>query len=277
MNSYLHPDSFIVTKEHRRFVEFCDACRKYCYIGLCYGPPGVGKTLSARTYANWDRFEVLNERFLDGQLPQDRKILNCRTILYTPPVVNSPRNVAQSISRMRMDLSTLVHTIKDFVESDGKIELSEILLNFSGPDITKLIIVDEADRMKTASLEQMRDIYDRQPIGLVLIGMPGIEKRLARYPQLYSRVGFVHHFKTLSHEEVRFILAHKWQQLNMTLDINDFTDTETLGTIIRVTGGNFRLLHRLFAQIERIIEINEVFTVTKEVVEAARELLIIGP
>ena len=37
-----------------------------------------------------------------------------------------------------------------------------------------------------------------------------------------------------------------------------------------------RLIHRLLMQVERILQINELHTVTKEVIETARENLVIG-
>ncbi len=106
--------------------------------------------------------------------------------------------------------------------------------------------------------------------------MPGLEKRLARYPQLYSRVGFAHHYRPLSSEELTFVLTHHWNTIGHTLDPSDFTDTQAMAAVARITGGNFRLIERLFSQIQRVLQINELNTITSEVVEAARETLVIG-
>jgi DNA transposition AAA+ family ATPase len=140
----------------------------------------------------------------------------------------------------------------------------------------QLVIVDEADRLKTQGLEQIRDIYDRRQIGLVLIGMPGIEKRLSRYPQLYSRVGFVHHYALLKPTEVEDILRKQWGPIDGSTDPGQHTDREVIATIIRTVGGNFRLLRRLMEQTARLMQINDLHVMTKDVVEAARELIIIG-
>ncbi|MGC2658223.1 MAG: hypothetical protein WA324_09740 [Bryobacteraceae bacterium] len=51
---------------------------------------------------------------------------------------------------------------------------------------------------------------------------------------------------------------------------------ETVATIIRTTGSNFRLLNRLLTQMERILENNSLRRLTKAVAEAARESLVIG-
>lgn len=72
----------------------------------------------------------------------------------------------------------------------------------TSPDPTALLVIDEADRLKVAGLEQVRNVFDHGGIGLVLIGMPGIEKRLARYPQFYSRIGLVHEFRPLGTAEI---------------------------------------------------------------------------
>lgn len=262
------PDAnFIVTKEYRRFTEFADAVHRECYIGLCYGQPGVGKTLSARRYSCWHQLSPLlqaaRHHFTEGR---DRA--DWHTLLYTPSVSVTPRMVDKELTQLGSAFA-VVRTPDPF---DPRARASAHSL----PPFVELLIIDEADRLRTAALEQLRDHYDRSQLGMILVGMPGIEKRLARYPQLYSRIGFVHEYRTLSSEELLFVLRHHWSKLNLTLAADDFTDAEAIAAVARITGGNFRLVQRLFAQIQRIMEINSLATITREVVETARESLVIG-
>lgn len=259
---------FIITKEYRRFAEFCDACRRHRYIGLCYGPPGVGKTLSARHYTRWDQIEPYLTACIDKTIPEDAA--DCRATFYTAGVENTSKRLFNEIQSLHFSLKCIVANA--YANQKGSIPVHGV-----PPYTTELLLIDEADRLKMTGLELVRDMYDRGLFaGLILIGMPGIEKRLSRYPQLYSRVGFVHHYRPLGTEEMHFILEHQWQQMGLQFRPNDFTDAEAMAAMIRITGGNFRLIHRLCTQIERILQINNLHLITKEVVEAARENLVIG-
>jgi hypothetical protein len=299
---------FIETLEYRRFAEFCDSCRRYRYIGLCYGPPGVGKTLSARRYTRWDLLGTWSSSAASS-VPLE-SLAEPTTAFYTASVVNTPRLVAQEVEHVRKWLHTLAREPlrreeemaleqirqRDRKQQDDFLLRGEWLFEPLKPlkpsyadvaqeysrrsrailDPTNLILVDEADRLKMASLEQMRSIFDRGDIGLVLIGMPGMEKRLARYPQFYSRIGFVHEFRTLSASELRRLLAQGWAPPGVSLPCLDTMDGEVISAMVRITGGNFRLLSRLLTQAERILEINGLSQVSQAVLEAARESLVIG-
>jgi hypothetical protein len=142
-------------------------------------------------------------------------------------------------------------------------------------DPTSLIVVDEADRLQMNSLEQMRSLFDSGAIGMILIGMPGIEKRVARFPQFYSRIGFVHEFRPLAPDEMQSLLEQHWTPVGVNLPGSTFTP-EVVARLIRITSGNLRLLTRLLTQIERVLSVNDAQAVSLEIVEAARGSLVIG-
>jgi len=98
-------------------------------------------------------------------------------------------------------------------------------------------------------------------MGVILIGMPGIEKRLARYPQLYSRIGFAHEYRPLNPDELSAVLTRRWNTDSFGAAAghapdDDLAQTVAIATIARITGGNFRLIDRLLAQIHRIQQLN---------------------
>jgi DNA transposition AAA+ family ATPase len=283
------PASFVVTKGYRLFAEMCDACRQDRFVGLGYGPPGTGKTESARYYAQWSLFKpFLPESlitftghsamddlypyrpFTFVSAPMEAPIQGCRTVFYTPPV-------SASVARIEKEVMTLFAAFSYLVEADNQRHQGEreFLVTRRFSHFIELLIVDEANRLKDAGLELIRDIADRGEIGLVLLGMPGLDKRLQRASQLYSRIGFAHEMGPLSQEETRFFLQQRWSH-RVSAHSDDFTDQEAVAVIIRITQGNMRLIDRLMMQVERVLIANQLQVVTKEVVETARKNLIIG-
>ena len=174
---------------------------------------------------------------------------------------------------------TLFAAFSYMVESANQQQQSErnFLVTRRSSPLIELLIVDEANRLKDTALDQIRDMYDRGRFGLLLLGMPGLEKRLSRVPQLYSRIGFAHQVKPLSEEETRFYLDQRWSH-RVKPHSKDFTDQEAVAAILRITGGNIRVLERLMEQVEYVLLANPtVSTVTAEVVETARPNLLLGP
>ncbi len=105
--------------------------------------------------------------------------------------------------------------------------------------------------------------------------MPGFDRQLARYPQLYSRIGFAHHYRPLDGEDIPAVLARYWRQLGLPIDDAN-PDGVVVGAIVRITGGNFRLIERLMTQIGRLRDINDLDNITVDLVNAARQTLVIG-
>jgi hypothetical protein len=238
--------AFVETLEYNRFVEVCEACRQFRYIGLCYGPPGIGKTLSAVRYSRANQI-VPRDRWtsdVSDDLPVD-------TLLYTTSVINTPSGVRNDIKMarervmsialnpIRREASVVLEEIRvkdekrrreimdkpgcspcdrpavdpTYFETYKQYQVKERAVR----DPTTLILVDEADRLHMNSLEQIRSIFDEGTAGLVLIGMPGIEKRIARFPQFYSRIGFVHEFRPLGAEQVQALLESRWAPAGVKL------------------------------------------------------------
>ena len=70
--------------------------------------------------------------------------------------------------------------------------------------------------------------------------------------------------------------AWEWPQLGLINPDGDVTDAEAIAAIIPITGATFAC-STAFAPKSSASSINELQMVTKEVVETARETLVIGP
>ena len=202
--------------------------------------------------------------------PLDTSLQECRTVFYTPPV-------SASVARIEKEVLTVFAAFSYLVEAanqhhQGK---EEFLVTRRFSHVIELLIVDEANRLKDAGLELIRDFADRGEFGLVLLGMPGLEKRLMRAPATLLAHGFcTGDGAVVRRGDARF--SGKAMEPSSQAYSDDFTNKEAVAAIVRITRGNIRLIERLMMQVEHVLVANQLQVVTKEVVETARQNLIIG-
>src|SRR6266508_4631602 len=129
--------AFIETKEYRRFAEFCDASQRYRYIGLCYGPPGVGKTLSARHYARWDLLApILRSQRTAMVALTAPAVAGCRSLVYTPTPTVTPKQLTADLQGLRWDLKLAIERTAHPDDDDRDFSV------YTAPDQVELLLID---------------------------------------------------------------------------------------------------------------------------------------
>jgi len=256
---------FLITGQYRRFAEICNKSQKEQVLSLVFGKTGLGKTRSAMHYSQWHVIQpLLGRPAAIRRIPAS--ILGCTTALYTPNIRVTPKQLHSEIAILRNRFDELIEQASNWYPSETVVPFPQRYL--------RLLIIDEADRLKFASLEYLRDLYDRTNTSIILIGSPGIERRLKRtgYGQLHSRFNFVHEIKPINTAEMKLFIQQKWRELKLPLSADDAVSA----AIMRVADGNFRRLHRIFGEIERLQQLNRLPQITISLIEAAREALLLG-
>lgn len=206
---------FVQNSNYARFVQGVKAVEqrgaREASLMLVTGPAGLGKSETV------DRFAVdTNALYLRAKETWSRRAL-----------------LVEMAETLRIPTNMTNH------------ELQARIIGAVGPRQTP-IIIDEAEHTvkSTASiLECVRDISDLTETLVVLVGMETIETKIARYPQISSRIAQVVHFEALTEQDVR--LACK-QLAEVEID------ADLVRELHRQSAGKMRLVMNGIATIERI-------------------------
>jgi len=101
----------------------------------------------------------------------------------------------------------------------------------------EMLMIDEADRLKPETFAEVRDIYDKLGIAVVLIGTDRLDAVIKRDEQVYNRFRACHRFGKLSGDDFKKTVKI-WEDSILKLPVaSNLTTKEMLRIIISATEG----------------------------------------
>jgi DNA transposition AAA+ family ATPase len=179
-------------------------------LGLYYGEPGLGKTEAAQ-HLCLERTDYVYIR-------------------------------AKTAWTIRWMLNDLLNEVNE--QGSGRTELAYERIVKVLREQPRLIVIDEVDHMMHDSkvIETLRDIYDESGNPFLMVGMQGAERKLKRFPHLYSRFAEVKVAEKISSKEI-MLVADRLCELPM--------EDKIAGWIYERTNGEFRKIMRWLKYYER--------------------------
>ncbi len=110
-----------------------------------------------------------------------------------------------------------------------------------GDNKTIVLFIDEAQSIDSRAMPVIRDLInletrDRILLQIVMSAQLNIDKKLAYYPALMSRIASVSTLEPLSVEETDAMLLHRFRRAG-AIDPSSLCPAQTMQTIHRLTGG----------------------------------------
>lgn len=163
-------------------------------LAVIYGAPGVGKTRTIQQFSE-----------------QAGRELNVWVT-----------TVAPSISTVVPLLTAIALTVGVVDNGGGARTLHTNICRRFTSARRAILIIDEAQHLRKAALEELRAIHDATDTAVALVGNDEVYRRLAAHPQLHSRVGVRLRLPRPYELDVRTIVTSRWGTPDEdTLDLLD--------------------------------------------------------
>ncbi len=112
----------------------------------------------------------------------------------------------------------------------------------------EMLIIDEADRLKPKTFPDVRDIYDRLQISVVLVGTDRLDAVVKKDEQVYNRFRACHRFGKLSGNEFKEVVEI-WEEDVLCLPVpSNLSQKQMLKILLQATRGYIGLLDTILRE-----------------------------